>query len=83
LNIQIIAASISGTRAISSRLSASHLRYGRAYGQNRLKISRTGTVGEALTSASPSAGVENSERSRALSRRLRRYRSWTRWRWNP
>ena len=77
LNIQIIAVSIAGTSAISSRLSTSQRRYGRAYGQKRRKISRTGTAGEALTSASPSAGVENSERSRALSRRLHRDRSWS------
>ena len=83
LNIQIIAVSTSGTRTISRRPRASHRRYGRAYGQNRRKISRTGTVGEALTSASPSAGVENSERSRALSRRLRRFRNSTRWRSTP
>ena len=45
LNIQIIAVSTRGTSAISTRLSASQRRYGRAYGQNRRKISRTGTGG--------------------------------------
>jgi hypothetical protein len=71
LNIQIIAVSTSGRRTISARLSASQRRYGRAYGQNRRKISRTETEGEALTSASPSVGVENSERIQAISRRPR------------
>ena len=56
LNIQILSVSIAGTSTTSSRLRAIHLRYGRAYGQNRRAISRSATLG-AMSTASVSLVV--------------------------
>src|SRR4051794_4742528 len=76
LKTQTAAASRTAAMAIRSRVTASHGRYGRAYGQNRRMISRTGTGGAWVTSPSASkAGANRAHaRRRAFIEGIRRRR---------
>src|SRR5918911_4782098 len=62
LNIQTRVVSMAGESRVKRRVSQTNRRYGRVYGQKRLKISPTATLGAASTSGRPTAGEGDGRR---------------------